>query len=103
MNHKRVAQSLGLVNIGLATVIVMMLVFPPPVATASVPTPIGFTDPPYIDPCIHTMSTGYCTPPPPPPPRDPYCKFPGLGKHLGFGNGFGRAGAKFLCDVLSLL
>jgi len=102
MNHRRIATTLGLVNIGLASFIVLMLAFPPPVATAS--APIGFSDPPYIDPCMHALSTTPCTPlPPPPPPRDPYCKFPGLGKHLGFGNGFGRAGAKFLCDVLSLL
>src|SRR5881296_75420 len=98
MNHRRIAQTLGLVNVGLVTFVALLVMFPPPVATAS--NTIGFNDPPYTPPptCdIHVMSTDPCAlpPPQPPGPRDPYCLFPGQGKHLGFGNGFGRAGAKF--------
>src|SRR5438309_7036974 len=98
MNHFRIAKTLGFVNVGLATFVIMLLVLPPSAVTAN-----SFPIPPHMDPCVHVMTTGPCVTPPPPSPRDPYCLFPGQGKHLGFGNGFGRAGAKFLCDVISAL
>lgn len=91
----------GMVSIGLATFIAL-LVLMPSVQTATITT---FPIPPYDelltpnpDPCVGPLSL-----PPypcvPPPPIDPYCLFPGEGKHMGFGNGFGRAGARFLCEV----
>jgi len=77
------ARTLGLVNIGLVTFLVMLVLMPPVQQAAAtgpvVSVPPGETPTPVI--------------------HDKYCLFPGQGNHYGFGNGFGRAGERFLCLV----
>jgi hypothetical protein len=65
---------------GLALILAFALMVP---GTATVTGPIGHDDPPASDSL--------------PPPPNPYPCFPGEGRHLGFGNGFGHAGFKFRC------
>ena len=65
----------------LALVLAFALMMPAPVVAAG---PIRHDDPiPLPDGLL--------------PPPDPYPCFPGEGKHQGFGNGHGRAGAVFRC------